>query len=223
MTLLDVVLPRRCAVCGRVGASLCGTCLARLVRCAPPWCERCGAPGPWPVRRCAECAGRRLAFSFGPRGARLRRRRARVRGVVEGAWTARSRRRRRRGRRRRCPEAGRRCDHVRPRRSRSAAQAGARAGRGARSRARRRLVDPVRDPAAPAAGDRPAARPAEGRAPRERRRGVLPEVAVAAACLPRRRRLHDGLDGDGVRHGAPPRRGSHGRSRLFCAGGAVVG
>jgi predicted amidophosphoribosyltransferase len=25
-------------------------------------CERCGAPGPWPVRRCAECAGRRLAF-----------------------------------------------------------------------------------------------------------------------------------------------------------------
>jgi predicted amidophosphoribosyltransferase len=25
-------------------------------------CERCGAPGAWPVRRCAECAGRRLAF-----------------------------------------------------------------------------------------------------------------------------------------------------------------
>ena len=63
MTLLDVVLPRRCAVCGRVGASLCSTCLSRLVRCVPPWCERCGAPGPWPVRRCAECAGRRLAFA----------------------------------------------------------------------------------------------------------------------------------------------------------------
>lgn len=29
----------------------------------PPVCERCGAPGPWPVRRCAECAGRRLAFA----------------------------------------------------------------------------------------------------------------------------------------------------------------
>jgi predicted amidophosphoribosyltransferase len=28
----------------------------------PPVCERCGAPGPWPVRRCAECSGRRLAF-----------------------------------------------------------------------------------------------------------------------------------------------------------------
>jgi predicted amidophosphoribosyltransferase len=26
-------------------------------------CERCGSPGPWPVRRCAECAGRRLAFA----------------------------------------------------------------------------------------------------------------------------------------------------------------
>jgi len=63
MALLDLVLPRRCGVCGRVGASLCGACLARLVRSVPPWCERCGAPGPWPVRRCAECAGRRLAFA----------------------------------------------------------------------------------------------------------------------------------------------------------------
>lgn len=33
-----------------------------LVRCVPPWCELCGAPGPWPVRRCSECRGRRLAF-----------------------------------------------------------------------------------------------------------------------------------------------------------------
>lgn len=32
------------------------------MRLRPPVCERCGAPGPWPVRRCAECAGRRLAF-----------------------------------------------------------------------------------------------------------------------------------------------------------------
>ena len=32
------------------------------MRLVPPVCERCGAPGPWPVRRCAECAGRRLAF-----------------------------------------------------------------------------------------------------------------------------------------------------------------
>jgi predicted amidophosphoribosyltransferase len=26
-------------------------------------CERCGAPTAWPVSRCAECAGRRLAFA----------------------------------------------------------------------------------------------------------------------------------------------------------------
>ena len=25
--------------------------------------ERCGSPGAWPVRRCAECSGRRLAFA----------------------------------------------------------------------------------------------------------------------------------------------------------------
>jgi predicted amidophosphoribosyltransferase len=29
----------------------------------PPLCERCGSPGAWPVRRCAECAGGRLAFA----------------------------------------------------------------------------------------------------------------------------------------------------------------
>jgi competence protein ComFC len=29
----------------------------------PPLCERCGAPTAWPVARCAECAGRRLAFA----------------------------------------------------------------------------------------------------------------------------------------------------------------
>src|SRR3954447_10331777 len=63
MALLDLVLPRRCAVCGRVGTSLCAICLARLVRCAPPWCERCGAPSPWPVRRCAECDGRRRSLA----------------------------------------------------------------------------------------------------------------------------------------------------------------
>jgi predicted amidophosphoribosyltransferase len=63
MRLLDLVLPRRCGVCGRIGESVCAACLARLVRCVPPCCDRCGAPGPWPVRRCAECSGRRLAFA----------------------------------------------------------------------------------------------------------------------------------------------------------------
>jgi predicted amidophosphoribosyltransferase len=61
--LLDLVLPERCAVCSRPGEVLCPDCVAALVRLVPPLCERCGAPGPWPVRRCAECAGRRLAFA----------------------------------------------------------------------------------------------------------------------------------------------------------------
>jgi predicted amidophosphoribosyltransferase len=60
---LDFILPQRCAVCARIGEAVCATCLAALVRIVPPWCERCGTPGPWPVRRCAECAGRRLAFA----------------------------------------------------------------------------------------------------------------------------------------------------------------
>jgi predicted amidophosphoribosyltransferase len=34
-----------------------------LPRLAGPLCERCGAPTAWPVRRCAECSGRRLAFA----------------------------------------------------------------------------------------------------------------------------------------------------------------
>ncbi len=61
--LLEVVLPERCAVCSLPGAVLCESCRHGLVRLRPPLCERCGSPGPWPVRRCAECSGRRLAFA----------------------------------------------------------------------------------------------------------------------------------------------------------------
>jgi ComF family protein len=57
------LLPERCAVCDRPGAALCEACRDALVRLSPPVCERCGSPGAWPVRRCAECSGRRLAFS----------------------------------------------------------------------------------------------------------------------------------------------------------------
>ena len=59
---LDFLLPQRCAICGRIAEAICAVCLGALVRVSPPCCERCGAPGPWPVRRCAECSGRRLAF-----------------------------------------------------------------------------------------------------------------------------------------------------------------
>ncbi len=63
MGLLGLLLPSRCAGCGVPGPPLCPTCVAALVRIAPPVCERCGCPGAWPVRRCVECAGRRLAFA----------------------------------------------------------------------------------------------------------------------------------------------------------------
>jgi predicted amidophosphoribosyltransferase len=62
MGLLAALFPDRCAVCEQPGDALCGGCRTALVRLRPPLCERCGAPGPWPVRRCAECSGRRLAF-----------------------------------------------------------------------------------------------------------------------------------------------------------------
>ena len=63
MGLLGLVLPSRCAVCATPGPALCERCDASLIRIAPPVCERCGCPGAWPVRRCVECAGRRLAFA----------------------------------------------------------------------------------------------------------------------------------------------------------------
>jgi predicted amidophosphoribosyltransferase len=61
--VLELLLPERCAVCSVSGCALCERCRDALVRLSPPVCERCGSPGPWPVRRCAECAGRRLAFT----------------------------------------------------------------------------------------------------------------------------------------------------------------
>ena len=61
--LLDLLLPLRCAACDRPGAALCDGCRASLIRLGPPLCARCGAPGAWPVLRCTECSGRRLAFA----------------------------------------------------------------------------------------------------------------------------------------------------------------
>ena len=59
----SIRLPRRCVVCGADGAVLCSRCEAGLQRLAGPQCERCGAPTAWPVERCRECAGRRVAFA----------------------------------------------------------------------------------------------------------------------------------------------------------------
>jgi predicted amidophosphoribosyltransferase len=62
--LLDLLLPMRCAVCGANGGEqLCDACREELPRLRPPFCERCGLPTAWPVARCRECSGRRLAFA----------------------------------------------------------------------------------------------------------------------------------------------------------------
>jgi predicted amidophosphoribosyltransferase len=63
VTFLDLLLPARCVVCASGGKQLCDGCRESLPRLRPPLCERCGAPTAWPVSRCRECSGRRLAFA----------------------------------------------------------------------------------------------------------------------------------------------------------------
>lgn len=74
-SLLDLVLPRRCVVCGAAGAWLCDVCAVELRPLPDDRCRRCGAPqerAGRPARRrtgarrlpaCRECVGRELAFS----------------------------------------------------------------------------------------------------------------------------------------------------------------
>ena len=42
--LLDLVFPRRCAGCGRMGTWLCPDCTSTLPRIEPPVCRHCGLP-----------------------------------------------------------------------------------------------------------------------------------------------------------------------------------
>jgi ComF family protein len=64
LRLLDLLLPIRCVVCGVCyGEPICAGCRESLPVLEPPFCERCGAPTAWPVARCRECTGRRLAFA----------------------------------------------------------------------------------------------------------------------------------------------------------------
>jgi predicted amidophosphoribosyltransferase len=60
---LDLLVPERCVGCGAGERVVCGPCLAGLRLLHGPLCARCGAPTTWPVDRCAECSGRRLAFA----------------------------------------------------------------------------------------------------------------------------------------------------------------
>jgi predicted amidophosphoribosyltransferase len=50
-------------VCGAPSRLLCEACAAGFRRLGGPACARCGAPTAWPVGRCRECSGRRLAFA----------------------------------------------------------------------------------------------------------------------------------------------------------------
>jgi predicted amidophosphoribosyltransferase len=65
VNFFDLLLPVRCVVCGASGSGgqLCAGCREGLPRLRAPLCERCGAPTAWPVSRCRECSGRRLAFA----------------------------------------------------------------------------------------------------------------------------------------------------------------
>jgi predicted amidophosphoribosyltransferase len=80
--VLDLLLPQRCLICAAPGAQVCDHCTASLRRVHAPLCERCGAPTAWPVRRCVECGGRRLAFALARAALEYDQR---VRRVV-GAW-----------------------------------------------------------------------------------------------------------------------------------------
>jgi predicted amidophosphoribosyltransferase len=57
------LLPQRCVACHGPASGLCVSCRGALRPIRPPRCARCGAPTAWPVERCRECAGRRLAFA----------------------------------------------------------------------------------------------------------------------------------------------------------------
>ena len=60
--LVDLLFPPRCVCCSEAARDLCSRCRASLRPLQAPLCACCGAPTAWPVARCRECSGRRLAF-----------------------------------------------------------------------------------------------------------------------------------------------------------------
>ena len=62
-SLLDLLLPPACAVCGAAGPLLCQGCLLAMPLLREPLCARCGRPTDTPVPDCRECRGRRLGFA----------------------------------------------------------------------------------------------------------------------------------------------------------------
>ena len=173
------------------GPAFCPGCRDSLIRLAPPLCDRCGSPGAWPVKRCAECSGRRIAFASA-RAAIVYD--APARRFVQ-AWKE-------HGQRRLARDAA---AIIAETLSRPAAPvlafvpadggAGAAprppAGRGARARARPRLGAAGRTARPTCALGRAPARTRAAGAATERSRRVRVGARVAGPRLPRRRRLHE--------------------------------
>ena len=219
---LSVLMPQRCAVCVRPGPeALCPGCIAALIRLGPTGCARCGAPGPWPVLRCAECAGRRLAFASA-RGAIAYDARART---LVRAWKE-------RGRRGLAPLLARVVTESVPRppvdvlawvpgdRERTRRQ-GTRAGAAVGGRARSRL-GPVGGVPARSHTSRVATGVARARrSAAERSRRVRGPRRRTTAGVSRRRRLHDGLHCERVRIGVATGGRPASRGRLPGQSGAL--
>jgi ComF family protein len=71
--LIDLVLPRRCVVCGTAGGWLCGVCAGALYPLPARRCPRCGAPGEWAAARpgawlLRDASSPDLPCPSGPRG-----------------------------------------------------------------------------------------------------------------------------------------------------------
>lgn len=47
-SFLDLLFPKRCVACDRLGAFICGACESKLPAIGTPRCHRCGNPGPSP-------------------------------------------------------------------------------------------------------------------------------------------------------------------------------
>jgi predicted amidophosphoribosyltransferase len=63
-SLVDLIAPPRCAICGTAGPLVCEDCLGGLPRLGPTGCLRCGSPSIRNVPACRECRGRRFGFTI---------------------------------------------------------------------------------------------------------------------------------------------------------------
>jgi predicted amidophosphoribosyltransferase len=62
-SVVDLLAPPCCALCGAGGPLLCEACVNGLPRLGRHGCRRCGEPGLRDVPRCGRCMGRRLGFT----------------------------------------------------------------------------------------------------------------------------------------------------------------